>query len=104
MKVGSKDSLNGLFDQTIDPRTSEARAELLGRNLWARGLKIIEQKRRIERDMAEAEQVRRRSLKKAARRKVSKSVAKRAKKTKERLSALARQSRDRANQRIDLPL
>ncbi len=104
MNAGSKESLNGLFDQAVDPRTSEARAELLGRNLWARGLKMVEQKRRIEREMAEAEEKRQLSLKKAARRKVRADVAKRAKKTKERLSALVRQSRERTNQRLDLPL
>ena len=74
MNAGSKDSITGIIALILNPSTSDERVRILTSNLWHRGTALSKHKERIDREVSNMERQRSSSLKKAARRKVSKTL------------------------------
>lgn len=104
MESGSREAIRGMIKYLIKGKLSLQQLEIIGRNLWRRGLALQVQAHRVEREMREAEEARKLSLKKAERRKVDRTLVNRTRWKKTLAKREEQRARDQADQRTRLPL
>lgn len=101
---GGKHTTDSGIERILNPRVSGERAVCIGRMLWRRGLLIQAIIKRVEREMAEMQQRRTSSLKRAGRVKVNRTVINRANMNKAKAKREAERARELADQGTRFPL